>query len=86
MRYLNNSLLDCLELAENPLAFDLIYLHKYLQMFSYFISQDIEVPTHITIITFLFWLFFPRLLKHFLTPLLQVTFSISFIHESFLQL
>jgi hypothetical protein len=27
-------------LAEDPSASDLIYLHKYFQIFSYFISQD----------------------------------------------
>jgi hypothetical protein len=30
-------------LAEDPSANDLIYLHKYFQIFSYFISQDIEI-------------------------------------------
>jgi hypothetical protein len=29
--------LDRLELAEDPSANDLIYLHKYFQIFSYFI-------------------------------------------------
>ena len=31
---------DRLELAEDPLAPDLIYFHKYFQTFIYFISQD----------------------------------------------
>ena len=35
-----NNWLDRLELAEDPLAPDLIYLHKYFQIFIYFISQD----------------------------------------------
>ena len=35
-----NSWSDHLELAEDPLAPDLIYVHKYFQIFIYFISQD----------------------------------------------
>ena len=35
-----NSWSDRLELAKDPSAPDLIYLHKYFQIFIYFISQD----------------------------------------------
>jgi hypothetical protein len=38
--YLNNGWLDCLELAEDPLAFKKIYLPKYFQNLSYFICQE----------------------------------------------
>ena len=31
-------------MAEDPLAFDLIYLPKYFQNFTYFISEDTKVP------------------------------------------
>jgi hypothetical protein len=34
--------LDCLDLAEDPLASNLIYLPKYIHIFRYFTSQDMQ--------------------------------------------
>ena len=44
LKYLRNCYSDCLMLAEDPLAFEVIQLLKYFHDFTKFIHQDTKMP------------------------------------------
>jgi hypothetical protein len=41
---------DHLMLAEDPMLFNLIYIHKYFHIFIYFISQDMRKISSATVL------------------------------------